>query len=160
MDKQLSDLATLVGRHLTAQGKTLATAESCTGGWIAKTITDVPGCSAWFDRGFVTYCNKAKQDMLGVPEQTLASHGAVSEQTARAMVAGALAHSDADCAVAVTGIAGPDGGSLDKPVGTVFIAWLTRGEETTVVRKDFLGNREQVRVETVKTALEGCLLRC
>jgi len=158
MDKHLSDIAVLVGRQLMAQGKTLATAESCTGGWIAKTITDVPGSSAWFERGFVSYCNKAKQEMLGVSEQILAAHGAVSEQTARAMVAGALAHSDADCAVAVTGIAGPDGGSPDKPVGTVFIAWQTRGIEATVVRKQFSGDRQQVRLETVKTALEGCLL--
>lgn len=157
MENQLAILAGQLGQYLKTNGKSLATAESCTGGWIAKVITDIPGSSAWFDRGFVTYCNKAKQQMLGVSAETLAQYGAVSAETAREMVAGALIHSDADCAVAVTGIAGPDGGSEDKPVGTVFIAWQRKGGATQVIKKQFSGDRQQIRAQTVKIALEGCM---
>lgn len=157
MDKQLSALADQLGCYLLSNGKTLATAESCTGGWIAKVITDIPGSSAWFDRGFVTYCNKAKQQMLGLRAETLEQYGAVSAETAREMVGGALTQSDADCAVAVTGIAGPDGGSLEKPVGTVFIAWQNKGEAARVIKKQFSGDRQQIRERTVKIAIEGCM---
>ncbi|HET7674342.1 MAG TPA: nicotinamide-nucleotide amidohydrolase family protein, partial [Gammaproteobacteria bacterium] len=119
-DVALSRLAVRLGDVLSACHWRLATAESCTGGWIAKLVTDVPNSSSWLERGFVTYSNPAKVSMLGVTEATLAVHGAVSEQTAREMAAGALARSEADIACAVTGIAGPGGGSEDKPVGTVW----------------------------------------
>ncbi len=140
-----------------AKGQRLATAESCTGGLIAKTITDVPGSSAWFDRGFISYGNKAKQEMLGVNAQTLAQFGAVSAHTAQEMAAGALQHSDADFAVAVTGIAGPEGDGSEHPVGTVFIAWRLKDGEAKVVKKQFSGGRQEIRAETVKIALLGCL---
>jgi nicotinamide-nucleotide amidase len=158
MESELFELAEQLGRLLKASGKTIATAESCTGGWIAQTITEVPGSSAWFDRGFVTYSNAAKVQMLGVNPQTLEKHGAVSVETATEMAAGALEYSDADVAVAVTGIAGPDGGTPDKPVGTVFIAWAHKNGATKVVRKQFIGNRRKIRAETVKSAVEGLWL--
>jgi nicotinamide-nucleotide amidase len=155
MESELIRISEQLGRLLKTTGKTLATAESCTGGWIAQTITDVPGSSAWFDRGFVTYSNAAKVQMLGVNPQTLEQYGAVSAETATEMVNGALAHSDADIAVAVTGIAGPDGGTSDKPVGTVFIAWANRNGLVRVEKKRFSGNRRQIREQTVKNAIEG-----
>ncbi len=158
MDAELFKLAEQVGRLLKTNGKIIAAAESCTGGWIAQAITEVSGSSAWFDRGFVTYSNAAKMQMLGVNPQTLEKHGAVSAETATEMVAGALAHSDADIAVAVTGIAGPDGGSPEKPVGTVFIAWEHKDGTAKVVKKQFSGNRKQIREQTVKSALEGIWL--
>ncbi len=158
MDTELFELAEQLGRLLKAKGNTIATAESCTGGWIAQTITDVPGSSAWFDRGFVTYSNAAKVQMLAVSPQTLEKHGAVSAETATEMVTGALAHSDADVAVAITGIAGPDGGTDGKPVGTVFIAWAHKNGTSKVVRKQLSGNRRQIRAQTVKSALEGMWL--
>ena len=120
---ELEDLAQRLGATLLARGEWLAVAESCTGGWLAQSVTAIAGSSGWFDRGFVTYSNAAKIDMLGVPETTLERHGAVSEQTARAMVQGALRNSGADWAVAITGVAGPAGGSAEKPVGTVCFAW-------------------------------------
>jgi len=119
----LTTLATLVGARLKAKGLKLATAESCTGGWVAQAVTSVSGSSEWFDRGFVTYSNQAKCEMLGVRPETLAAHGAVSEPTAREMAAGALEHSVAGVSVAVTGVAGPTGGSPQKPVGMVCFAW-------------------------------------
>ena len=137
-------MAEQLGRKLKANGKTIATTESCTGGWIAQTITEVPGSSAWFDRGFVTYSNAAKVQMLGVSPQTLEEFGAVSAEIATQMAAGALVQSDANIAVAVTGIAGPDGGTPEKPVGTVFIAWADKYGEARVVRKQFVGNRRQI----------------
>jgi len=155
MDKTLFELAQRLGQFLVANGHRLALAESCTGGLIAATITDVPGSSAWFDRGFVTYSNQAKIDMLAVHSATLQQYGAVSAETATQMVSGALRYSTANCAVAVTGIAGPDGGSDDKPVGTVFIGWQWRGGEAVIVRKQYAGNRQQVRLQTVQIALEG-----
>ncbi|MGZ8236850.1 MAG: CinA family protein [Methylobacter sp.] len=158
MESELFELAGQLGRLLKASGKTIATAESCTGGWIAQTITDVPGSSAWFDRGFVTYSNTAKVQMLGVNPQTLDKYGAVSMETATEMAAGALEYSDADVAVAVTGIAGPDGGTPDKPVGTVFIAWAHKNGAAKVVRKQFTGNRRKIRAQTVKSAVEGMWL--
>ena len=130
----------------------MATAESCTGGLIAGAITDVAGSSGWFDRGFVTYSNEAKIEMLGVQADTLAAHGAVSEATAAEMAAGALARSRADLAVAVTGVAGPDGGSAAKPVGTVCFAWARAGEPVATATRHFPGDREAVRAATVCAA--------
>ena len=158
MDNELFELARQLGLLLKSNGEKITTAESCTGGWIAQTLTEVPGSSAWFDRGFVTYSNAAKMQMLGVSPETLEKYGAVSAQTATEMVVGALAHSDADCAVAVTGIAGPDGGSAEKPVGTVFIAWAYKNRVVTVVRQQLTGDRHQIRRQTVKMALEGVAL--
>lgn len=155
MDNELFELALQLGRSLKSKGKKIATAESCTGGWIAQTITEVPGSSAWFDRGFVTYSNAAKMQMLGVKAETLEKYGAVSVQTATEMAIGALTHSDADCAIAVTGIAGPDGGTAEKPVGTVFIAWADKNQDVKVVQKKLIGDRYQVRRQTVMVALEG-----
>jgi len=151
----LEELAGRVGNLLLEQSRMLVTAESCTGGWVAKCITDIAGSSAWFDRGFVTYSNRAKQDMLDVAAATLEVHGAVSEATVSEMVRGALMHSAADIAVAVSGIAGPGGGVPDKPVGTVWFAWLVPGGAPRVDRRQFDGDREAVRRQAVARALEG-----
>jgi nicotinamide-nucleotide amidase len=149
------ELAAQVGILLKAHGLMLATAESCTGGGVAQAITEVAGSSAWFERGFVTYSNLSKQQMLGVSENTLSQHGAVSEMAVREMVAGALQHSAAQVALAVSGIAGPDGGTPDKPVGTVWFAWgATRGE-IHAQRHQLAGNRSEVRVQAVRIALQG-----
>jgi len=139
---------------LLAQNKVLATAESCTGGMIASAITDRAGSSAVFDRGFITYSNQAKMDMLGVQEQTLKTYGAVSEQTARVMVLGALKNSLADIAVSVTGIAGPSGGSVEKPIGLVFIGVGEKNKSITVTRHVFDGDRTAIRQQTVECALK------
>ena len=155
MDNELFELARQLGQLFRLKGKKIATAESCTGGWIAQIITEVSGSSAWFDRGFVTYSNAAKMEMLGVKPETLDNFGAVSAQTAKEMATGALAHSDADCAIAVTGIAGPDGGTAEKPVGTVFIAWAYKNQDVKVVQKKLSGNRHEIRRQTVKIALVG-----
>jgi nicotinamide-nucleotide amidase len=130
----------------------LATAESCTGGLIASACTDLAGSSAWFERGFVTYSNAAKTELLGVPAELIAQHGAVSEPVVRAMAAGAVAHSRAQAAVAVTGVAGPSGGSPDKPVGTVWLGWSVGGKVTTE-RCQFDGDRAAIRQATVNHAL-------
>lgn len=159
MEQELFELAEQLGQVLKASGKKIATAESCTGGWIAQAVTDVAGSSAWFDRGFVTYSNAAKVQMLGVNQQTLDNYGAVSAETATEMAAGALANSDADVAVAVTGIAGPDGGTAEKPVGTVFIAWAAKDGETKTVKMQFTGNRREIRAQTVKRAINGIVLQ-
>lgn len=153
----LTTLATLVGARLKAQGLMLATAESCTGGWVAQAVTAVAGSSDWFERGFVTYSNAAKQEMLGVSAGTLATHGAVSEQTAREMAAGARDHSRAQVAVAITGIAGPGGGSPDKPVGMVCFAWAMENKEAQAQTRHFEGDRESVRRQSVIAALQGVL---
>jgi len=137
----------------------LAVAESCTGGWIAKCCTDRAGSSAWFERGFVTYSNAAKQELLAVDAGLLDAGGAVSEAVARAMAEGALRNSRADAALAVTGIAGPDGGSADKPVGTVWFAWAVSGHGTWAERVQFAGDRDAIRRRTVRHALEGLLQR-
>jgi nicotinamide-nucleotide amidase len=144
--------------HLQRRGWWLACAESCTGGGIAAALTDVAGSSAWFDRGFVTYSNLAKQEMLGVSPDTLARCGAVSRETVIEMATGALLRSRAQLGVAVSGIAGPGGGTPDKPVGTVWIAWA-RGAETWASRELFVGDRAQVRAAAVEAALEGLLDR-
>ncbi len=149
----MSVLAHEILRLGLATGLRVATAESCTGGMIAAALTDVAGSSAVFERGFVTYSNAAKAELLGVPEASLAEHGAVSEQTARAMAEGALAHSRADVAVAVTGIAGPDGGSPDKPVGLVHFAAARTGRKTRHLARVFPGDRAAVRAATRETAL-------
>ena len=154
IEPQIYDLALRVGQILKQRDWMLATAESCTGGGISAAVTDVSGSSSWFDRGFVTYSNSAKVDLLGVSELTLSEHGAVSETTAGEMAVGALARSAARIAVAVTGVAGPNGGSLDKPVGTVCFAWATaQGVQTEKVHFD--GDRAAIRQQTVQHALEG-----
>lgn len=156
-DTELDILAARVGAALATRGWRLATAESCTGGWIAAAITAVSGSSAWFDRGFVTYSNEAKADMLGVATATLATHGAVSEATVREMAEGALARSLAQCAVAVSGVAGPSGGTATKPVGMVCIGWAEHGQPTRTITARFPGDRAAVRRQTVIRALDGIL---
>ncbi len=140
---------------LTERGWMLATAESCTGGWAAEAVTSVPGSSAWFERGFVTYSNASKTEMLGVDAAIIAEYGAVSIETAAAMAAGALHHSHAQVSLSVTGIAGPDGGSADKPVGTVCFAWARKDSEPLTQTLAFNGNREAVRRQSVIAALNG-----
>ena len=157
--QQLEALAAEVGELLRTNGQRLTTAESCTGGWIAQCLTAIAGSSDWFERGFVTYSNDAKVEMLGVEADTLVAHGAVSEATAAAMAAGALRHSHADWALAVTGIAGPGGGSADKPVGTVCFGWAAVDGRVDTQTVRFAGNREQVRAQSVVHALEGLLER-
>ena len=155
----LEQLAAQLGARLAERGEWLAVAESCTGGWLAQAITAIAGSSGWFDRGFVTYSNAAKTDMLGVPEATLACHGAVSEATALAMAQGVLAHSRADWSVAITGIAGPSGGSPEKPVGTVSFAWASRQTGAQAQTRHFTGDRAAVREQAVRHALNGLLDR-
>jgi nicotinamide-nucleotide amidase len=152
----MDELAKRVGERLKARRATVVTAESCTGGWVAQAITSVDGSSTWFDRGFVTYSNDAKRELLGVGAETLAGHGAVSEETAREMARGALERSGATLAVSVTGIAGPGGGTPQKPVGTVCFAWA-RGADVTSETRRFSGDRESVRRQSVIRALEGVL---
>src|SRR5665811_1542520 len=141
----LTTLVTLVGAKLRAKALMLTTAESCTGGWVAQAVTAVGGSSEWFERGFVTYSDAAKQEMLGVSARTLAAHGAVSEETAREMAIGALAHSRTQVALAITGIAGPDGGSAEKPVGTVCFAWAMKSGAVSAETRQITGDRESVR---------------
>lgn len=157
VDAELFDLSCALGVALKERQWLLALAESCTGGWAAESVTAVPGSSAWFDCGFVTYSNTAKQEQLGVTEQTLELHGAVSEHTALEMALGALHHSHADITAAITGIAGPDGGTEEKPVGTVCFAWATAEGVAESVTLHFSGDREAVRRASVKTVLEGLL---
>ena len=160
-DAALRSLATELGDALHTQHRMLATAESCTGGWVAKVLTDIPGSSAWFDRGFVTYTNLAKQDMLSVSTIVLEKHGAVSEQTVEMMARGALQHSQAHYSVAISGIAGPGGATADKPVGLVCFAWAVKQEKAAPAvwstRHVFPGDREAVRRQAVATALKGIL---
>jgi nicotinamide-nucleotide amidase len=154
-DADLTALATRVAADVQQHGLMLVTAESCTGGWIAKVLTDLAGSSAWFDAGVVTYSYAAKASLLGVNRNTLERHGAVSEETALEMVSGALDRFGAGIAVAVTGIAGPSGGTPDKPVGTVWIGWQRRDGFPLVKRFLFSGDREAVRRQTVAQALIG-----
>jgi len=161
-DPELARLAVRVGRALLRSRRSAATAESCTGGWIAKAMTDIPGSSQWFIEGFVTYSNESKVRRLGVPMSVLKAQGAVSEAVARAMALGALRRSGAQVAVAVTGIAGPDGAVPGKPVGTVWLAWaVKRGSRIHVTAdlKCFTGEREAVRRKTVRAAMAGLLKR-
>ncbi len=153
-DTELNELAQQVGDYFRTEHKWLVTAESCTGGWVGKVLTDVVGSSAWYDRGFITYTNQAKQDMLGVDSQILAEFGAVSEATARAMAQGALENSRADQSVAITGIAGPGGGTETKPVGLVWFAWADINHSTIKSESViFDGEREAVRRQAVMFAL-------
>ena len=154
-DAELSRLATMLGNVLRESHHRLVTAESCTGGWIAKSVTDIAGSSDWFDCGMAAYSYEAKQALLGVRPQTLEVHGAVSRETVIEMVSGALVNSGASIAVAVTGIAGPGGGSEDKPVGTVWIGWKRRGGYAKAEVFNFEGDREAVRRQTVAAALIG-----
>lgn len=154
-DAALAVLAVKLAQRLLEHELKLVTAESCTGGWITKCLTDIAGSSDWFERGFVTYSNAAKQESLGVSAETLSLHGAVSEQCVREMAAGALRHSQAQVAVAVSGVAGPGGGSPDKPVGTVWIAWAWQDRSVSVRRCHFEGDREAVRRAAVLMALRG-----
>ncbi len=156
-DDVLHALAEQVGAALRSHHLMLATAESCTGGWIAKTITDIPGCSDWFDCGMAAYSYEAKQALLGVRPETLTLHGAVSRETVLEMVSGALVTSGASIAVAVTGIAGPGGGTEDKPVGTVWVGWKRRGGYPKAELFQFEGDRESVRRQTVVASLRGLL---
>lgn len=161
-DAALNRLAARVGRHLLTTQRWTATAESCTGGWIAKALTDVAGSSQWVLEGFVTYSNAAKARTLGVPRAMLRKHGAVSEEVARAMAQGALRRAKVSIAVAVTGIAGPGGAVAGKPVGTVWLAWaVARGTKVQVSTHlcHFRGDREAVRRKTVQAALRGLLAR-
>ena len=144
--------------HLLAAGEKVTTAESCTGGWVAKTLTDIPGSSAWFEYGFVSYGDNAKVDLLGVDEALIDKHGAVSEPVAVAMVQGAATRAGAASAVAVTGVAGPTGGTPDKPVGTVWFAWQVRGAVEAECHV-FPGDRDTVRRQTVTRALAGLVER-
>src|SRR5574337_1619257 len=159
MDGALLALSGQVGALLQRRGWLLATAESCTGGWVAEVVTATAGSSGWFDCGFITYSNEAKQSLLGVRDETLHRHGAVSEAAVAAMVAGTLARSQANVALATSGIAGPGGGSDTKTVGTVCFAWGLRGgmPETETLR--FAGDREAVRYQAVIHALQGLLAR-
>ena len=149
----MNDIARKLGAALKAKGLKLATAESCTGGWVAMALTAIPGSSEWFERGYVTYSNEAKREDLGVAEETLRRHGAVSEQVAREMAAGTLKRARAQVALAITGVAGPTGGTADKPVGLVCFAWA-HGSKITSETRRFDGDRESVRRQSVLHALE------
>ncbi len=153
--QDLTQLAREIGESLSARELQLATAESCTGGWLAQCCTDIAGASAWFERGWVTYSNQAKQDCLGVAERTLETQGAVSQTTAIEMAEGALSQSNADISVAISGIAGPDGGSMDKPVGTIWFAWAMSHRTTLVQHQLLSGNRQSIRAQAVALALHG-----
>lgn len=148
-------LGALAGGRLKARRERLVSAESCTGGWVSQVLTSVAGSSEWFERGFVTYSNEAKQEMIGVRAETLARHGAVSEETAREMALGALAASHGTLALAITGVAGPSGGSPAKPVGTVCFAWADRSGAVRSETRHFTGDREKVRRQSVLRALQG-----
>jgi nicotinamide-nucleotide amidase len=156
-DPVLYKLAEEVGAALKARKLMLVTAESCTGGWVAEAVTMVAGSSDWFERGFVTYTYISKREMLGVRESTLEKHGAVAEEVVREMAQGALARSHAQVAVAVSGIAGPSGGTPEKPVGTVCFAWAAKDTAPRAETRRFGGDREAVRKQSVQHALEGVL---
>lgn len=149
----LSLAAEKLGHFLNQTHARIVTAESCTGGWLAQCITEIPGSSAWFDRGFITYSNESKVDMLAVQSKTITEHGAVSAEVARQMALGALQNSQADYAIAITGVAGPKGGSTEKPVGTVYIAWQKKTQPAVVTLEHFSGERGGVRRQAVHKAL-------
>lgn len=159
VNEEPQTLARHLGMLLQRLELSLAAAESCTGGWVAKLMTDIPGSSAWFERGFVTYSNAAKMEMLGVREQTLREHGAVSEAVVAEMAQGALARSHADVAVAISGVAGPDGGTVEKPVGMVWLAWAKREGTADAECHNFKGDRTAVRLHAVQTAMQGMIQR-
>lgn len=157
LEDRMEELAAAVGAALKSREMSLATAESCTGGWTGEAVTSVSGSSQWYDRGFITYTNQSKQDMLGVDEATLDNHGAVSEQTVREMAQGALSHSRADVSVAISGIAGPSGGTAEKPVGLVWFAWAAKSGAIHSEKHLFPGERREVRRQAVEAALKGVL---
>lgn len=157
MLKDFTQLAFQVGQTLFSKKMVLSTAESCTGGWVSQVITSIPGSSLWFDRGFVTYTDQSKREMLGVRLATVTTHGAVSEQTAREMAEGVLRRSYSDVSLAITGIAGPDGGTPEKPVGLVWFAWATRETPMRAESQLFKGNRTSIRAQAVEFALLGLL---
>ncbi len=157
VNRDLEQLAREVGQTLLHAGLRLVTAESCTGGWVGEAVTAIAGSSDWFDRGFITYSNAAKREVLGVTAATLQRHGAVSEETAREMALGALKHSKAQISIAITGIAGPGGGSTDKPVGTVCFAWAKNDAALLSERHLLSGDREAVRYQSVQIALRGLI---
>ncbi|MBK8814516.1 MAG: CinA family protein [Methylococcaceae bacterium] len=157
MENDLVVLAEQLGIRLKDKRYRIATAESCTGGWIAQTLTEIPGSSAWFDRGFVTYSNLSKIQMLGIDPQVLSKCGAVSLDIAQQMLAGVFKNSEADIAIAVTGIAGPDGGSAEKPVGTVYVGRQLKNGLPVVAKLHLSGNRHQIRKETVSLSIAGAL---
>ena len=159
MENELSDLAIELGRALAAAGMSLVTAESCTGGLVAKLVTDISGSSQWFDRAFVTYTNQAKREMLGVSDKSLADHGAVSEQVVLQMASGALAASRAQIAVAITGVAGPTGGSREKPVGTIWFAWKYGSDSPVADRQLFSGDRQSIRQQAAEHAMRCVIER-
>jgi nicotinamide-nucleotide amidase len=156
-DDKLHELAGRVGKALKAKGLMMASAESCTGGWIAQAVTAVPGSSEWFERGFVVYTYISKREMLGVKVETLENFGAVSEQTVREMTEGALERSHAQVAVSVSGTAGPSGGTPQKPVGTVCFGWGVKDRAVQTATRRFDGDREAVRRQAVAFALERVL---
>ncbi len=151
----MSNIAYELGLKLKQLNLVLVTAESCTGGWVSKLVTDVPGSSAWFDRGFITYSNNAKSEMLSVDRNIINEFGAVSEQTVLAMAQGALVNSNAGIAIATSGIAGPDGGTLEKPVGLVCFSWLKNQEFQITESKMFTGDRDQIRLKASNYVLEN-----
>jgi nicotinamide-nucleotide amidase len=158
-DIDLSDLAAELGATLKARGFILALAESCTGGMVAQAVTSIAGSSAWFDRGFVTYSNLAKIEMLGVSKKTLDTNGAVSEQTAIEMASGSLENSQAHITGSITGVAGPDGGTPEKPVGTVCFAWAEAHKPTSTTTRFFKGNRQEIRQQAAITMMVGLIDR-
>ncbi|WP_151670468.1 nicotinamide-nucleotide amidase [Nitrincola schmidtii] len=153
----MKDLAAEVAQALTQRNARMATAESCTGGWVAQLLTQIPGSSNWFDSGYVTYSNAAKKRMLGVKEETLESKGAVSESVVVQMAEGALRNAEVDITVAISGVAGPDGGTDQKPVGTVWFAWAIRNQATVTCLSFFSGDRQSIREQAVEQALQGVL---
>ncbi len=156
-DEELCELVKTVAEVLSSVEMDLATAESCTGGWVAKVLTDVPGSSIYFDRGFVTYSNQSKNEMLGVREETLLLHGAVSREIVKEMAKGALELSTASMSLAVSGIAGPTGGTENKPVGTVCFAWMIRGDVPVAETMYYEGDRDSIRRQAVIHSLEGVI---
>lgn len=158
-DREIEERVAVLAEALRHRDMMLTTAESCTGGWVAKVCTDMPGSSSWFERGFVTYTNESKQEMLGVSAETLKAHGAVSEETVGEMALGALAHSRAHISVAISGIAGPGGATPEKPLGTVCFAWAIQDVATSTERCRFDGDREAVRAQAVLHALQGLIER-
>lgn len=163
MDRLRQSIAALsnrTGEILTTNQQTLVVAESCTGGWLAKCVTDLAGSSAWFDRGFVTYSNQSKQDMLEVPMTMIERYGAISETVVAAMARGALHHSSSQAVIAISGIAGPSGGTPDKPVGTVCFAWQWQDTPVEATTKLFIGDRAVIREKAVEAALRGFVTLC
>lgn len=157
MANNLYELAEQLGEALVKRKWKLVTAESCTGGWVGQAVTSVPGSSKWFDRGFITYCNVSKQELLDVKPETLEKYGAVSEETVKEMTEGALKNSHADLSLAITGIAGPGGGTPEKPMGTVCFGWAFSNQKTQTCCEHFSGDRNSVREQSVRFVLERLL---